>query len=126
MQCMPKLNHKVNGFFAEFHCADILGRLWNLSAKLKAHFFEILTLLNIQAVIKKWGNSPALRLIASFMQLAHLILDQRVSIQALKGKLVIEPISPKEYSLDNLVSCITPENCHAEIDVGQPVGMEML
>lgn len=80
----------------------------------------------MHAVIKKWGNSPALRLNASLMQLARLSLDQEVSIRVLRGKLVIEPISPKGYSLDSLVSGITPENCHAEIDVGHSVGMEML
>ena len=35
----------------------------------------------MKAIIKKWGNSPALRLSASLMQLAHLSLDQEVSIQ---------------------------------------------
>jgi len=80
----------------------------------------------MQATIKKWGNSPALRLSASLMQLAHLSLDQEVSIQVLKGKLIIEPMISKEYSLDSLVNGITPENCHAEIKYGQPIGMEML
>jgi antitoxin MazE len=80
----------------------------------------------MQATIKKWGNSPALRLSASLMQLARLSLDQEVSIQVLKGKLVIEPTSSKEYSLENLVSGITPQNCHAESDYGRPVGMEVL
>ena len=80
----------------------------------------------MQATIKKWGNSPALRLSASLMQSAHLSLDQKVSIRVLKGKLIIEPISQEEYSLDKLVSGITPQNCHAEINTGAPVGMEML
>ena len=80
----------------------------------------------MQATIKKWGNSPALRLSASVMQLAHLSLGQEVSIQVLKGKLIIEPVSQKEYSLDRLVSGITPQNCHAGINTGAPVGMEML
>jgi antitoxin MazE len=79
----------------------------------------------MQATIKKWGNSPALRLSTSLMQLAHLSLDQEVSIRVLKGKIVIEPISPKEYSLESLVGGITPQNCHAESDYGSSVGMEV-
>ena len=80
----------------------------------------------MHAVIKKWGNSPALRLSASLMQSAHLSLDQEVNIQVLKGKLIIEPVSQKEYSLDKLINGITPQNCHAEINTGATVGMEML
>lgn len=80
----------------------------------------------MQAIIKKWGNSPALRLSASLMQSAHLSLDQEVNIQVLKGKLIIEPVSQKEYSLDKLINGITPQNCHAEINTGATVGMEML
>jgi antitoxin MazE len=78
----------------------------------------------MQATIKKWGNSPALRLSASLMQLAQLSLNQEVNIQVLKGKLVIEPASPKEYSLESLVGGITAQNCHAEIDCGPSVSME--
>lgn len=78
----------------------------------------------MQATIKKWGNSPALRLSASLMQLAQLSLNQEVNIQVLKGKLVIEPASPKEYSLESLVGGITAQNCHAESDYGPCVGME--
>jgi antitoxin MazE len=78
----------------------------------------------MQATIKKWGNSPALRHSASLMQLAQLSLNQEVNIQVLKGKLVIEPASPKEYSLESLVGGITAQNCHAESDYGPSVGME--
>lgn len=78
----------------------------------------------MQVKIKKWGNSPALRLSASLMQLAHLSLDQEVNIQVLRGKLIIEPISPKEYSLESLVDSITPQNCHTENDFGPSVGLE--
>lgn len=80
----------------------------------------------MQATIKKWGNSPALRLSASLMQTAHLSLDQEVNIQVVKGKLIIEPVNQKEYSLDELLSEITPQNCHAEMNTGPAVGMEML
>jgi len=53
-------------------------------------------------------------------------VDQEVTIQVLKGKLVIEPIKPKEYFLEDLVNGINPENCHAESDFGQVVGKELM
>jgi antitoxin MazE len=79
----------------------------------------------MQTTIKKWGNSPALRLNASLMKLAHLSLEQEVSIQVLKGSLVITPTVPKEYSLESLVESITPLNCHGEADYGHPIGKEV-
>lgn len=80
----------------------------------------------MQATIKKWGNSPALRLSSSLMQSAHLSLDQEVTIKVVKGKLVIQPANPSEYTLENLVKSITPENCHQEASFGATVGKEML
>ena len=68
----------------------------------------------MQAIIKKWGNSPALRLSSSIMELAHLTLDQAVNINVLKGKIIIEPIVSKNTRLDDLLAGITPDNIHAE------------
>lgn len=79
----------------------------------------------MQAIIKKWGNSPALRLNASLMRLARLSLDQEVSIKVLKGALIIKPTTLKEYSLESLVSSITPQNCHAESNYGRAAGIEV-
>jgi antitoxin MazE len=79
----------------------------------------------MEAVIKKWGNSPALRLSASLMKEAHLTLDQRVSVKVLRGKIIIEPVNRKEYKLEELVAGITAYNSHAEYDFGKPVGKEV-
>ena len=79
----------------------------------------------MEATIKKWGNSPALRLSASLMKEAQLVLDQKVSVKVVRGRIVIEPASRKEYKLDELVAGITPRNTHAESDFGGPVGKEI-
>ena len=68
----------------------------------------------MQAVIKKWGNSPALRLPNSVMELAQLTQGQAVNVNVLNGKLVIEPIVSKKTRLDELLAGITPDNIHAE------------
>lgn len=80
----------------------------------------------MQAIIKKWGNSPALRLSSSIMELAHLTLDQAVNINVLKGKIIIEPIVSKNTRLDDLLAGITPDNIHTEESFGGRVGKEIL
>jgi antitoxin MazE len=79
----------------------------------------------MQAIIKKWGNSPALRLSASLMKEAQLTIDQEVSVKVLRGKIIIEPATRKEYKLEELVAGINSANTHAESDFGKPIGKEI-
>lgn len=53
-------------------------------------------------------------------------LDDPVDIREEDGRIVIEPIRTKEYDLAHLLAGITPENLHAEVDFGAPVGNELL
>lgn len=69
----------------------------------------------MKEIIKKWGNSSALRLPNSVMELAQLRLGQAVNITVLNGKIVIEPIASKRTRLDELLAGITPDNIHAEV-----------
>jgi antitoxin MazE len=80
----------------------------------------------MQAIIKKWGNSPALRLSTSVMESAQLVLDQSVNINMIRGKIIIEPIFPKHTRLDNLLAGITLYNIHDEESFGSRVGKEIL
>ncbi len=80
----------------------------------------------MQTIIKKWGNSPALRLNTAVMKSAHLNIDQLVSVKVQRGRIVIEPIVQKEYQLDELLAGITAKNLHHESDFGGPVGKELL
>lgn len=80
----------------------------------------------METTIRKWGNSPALRLPAAMVKAAALRLDQKVSITARGGTLIIEPLDSVEYRLDELLSEITPENLHEEIGTGKPIGNESL
>ena len=75
--------------------------------------------------LKKWGNSPAIRIPAAIMESAHLTLNQAVEVRALNGKVIIEPVAPK-YDLETLLAGITPENRHLEVDFGAPQGKEIL
>ena len=80
----------------------------------------------MEAIIRKWGNSPALRLPSAVMKSAALELEQHVIITATKGRIVIEPAMKPEYKLEDLLAGITDDNAHDEVDFGRPVGQEAL
>ncbi len=80
----------------------------------------------MEAVIRKWGNSPALRINQSTMKLAAFKVEQQVTITASKGRIVIEPSHTLEYQLDDLLAQMTPANAHGEADFGTPQGKEAL
>lgn len=76
-------------------------------------------------LVKKWGNSPAVRLPTAIMEAAHLSLDQPVEVRAENGRIVIESAA-SAYSLDDLLVGITAKNRHTEQDFGLPQGQELL
>jgi len=80
----------------------------------------------MESVIRKWGNSPAVRLPTAALKEAAFSLEQRVNIVVTRGRIVIEPSSQVAYDLDALVAGITPGNLHEEVSVGKPVGQEAL
>ncbi len=80
---------------------------------------------NLRTSIGKWGNSPAIRIPNALMHEAQLTPKQQVNITVSKGKIIIEPLKAPEYSIDELVSQITPANRHEETNTGAPVGKEI-
>jgi antitoxin MazE len=80
----------------------------------------------MEAVIRKWGNSPALRLPVSAIREAAFSLEQKVNISVTRGRIVIEPCDRVEYKLDELLAGITARNSHAEVSFGKPAGKEAL
>ena len=78
----------------------------------------------MEAVIRKWGNSPALRLPMSVLKEAAFGLEQKVNITVTHGRIVIEPSSRIEYDLDELINGMTHANTHEEVSFGAPVGKE--
>lgn len=77
----------------------------------------------MKAVVKKWGNSAAVRLPSAIMEAAKLQIDQELDVREENGVVVIEAIREEEVSLKNLVSGITPENMHGQ-HFEQPEGKE--
>jgi antitoxin MazE len=80
----------------------------------------------MESVIRKWGNSPAVRLPKSILKESGCSLEQPVKLTASRGRIVIEPLGQVEYNLADLVAGITKTNRHDEADFGTPVGKETL
>lgn len=78
----------------------------------------------MESVIRKWGNSPALRLPVAVIKEADFNLEQKVNITVTKGRIVIEPSDIVEYDLDQMLNGITASNAHGEVSFGSPVGKE--
>lgn len=80
----------------------------------------------MRAVIRKWGNSPALRLPKAAIDEAEFSVEQKVILTVTPGRIVIEPSDRVEYDLDELVGGITAKNSHGEVGFGKAVGKEAL
>ena len=78
----------------------------------------------METTIQKWGNSLALRIPKVLALDAHIKEGSLVEIAASDEKIVIKPIRKTAFKLKTLVSRITPENIHVEVDTGAPVGRE--
>jgi antitoxin MazE len=82
--------------------------------------------LTMETVIRKWGNSPALRLPSALLKEAGYRLEQKVEVTVSRGRIVIQPVAKVEYDLEALVGGITAANSHDEVGFGRPVGKEAL
>ena len=80
----------------------------------------------MEAIIRKWGNSPALRLPSAVLREAGYQLEQKVDLVVSRGRIVIQPSKKVEYELEDLVSGINDTNVHGEMSFGSPVGREAL
>jgi antitoxin MazE len=80
----------------------------------------------MRAIVKKWGNSAAVRIPSAIMKAARLSMNEEVDVRAQGGHIVIRPIRPGKVELIRLLDDITTENLHDGVDLGEPVGRESL
>jgi antitoxin MazE len=78
----------------------------------------------MRVVVRKWGNSAALRIPAPVMAAARLSLDQAVEVREEDGRIVIEPVPDARFDLGTLLDGITEENRHDAAEFGPPRGRE--
>jgi antitoxin MazE len=80
----------------------------------------------MRAIVKKWGNSAAVRIPSGIMEAAQLKLDEAVDVREQDGEIVITPIRSNKVELSQLLDRITPDNLHSGMDFGNPMGRELL
>lgn len=78
----------------------------------------------MEGVVRKWGNSAAIRLPSHILEMLNLKIDQTVELHEEDGKLVIVPSRPSEVTLESLVDAITEDNRHNESFADTPRGKE--
>lgn len=77
--------------------------------------------------IQRWGNSLAVRIPKHIAEAVSLDAGAQVHVEERDGIITITPASPKViYDLDALLDGITPENTHAPVSTGRPIGREEL
>ena len=75
--------------------------------------------------VQKWGNSLALRIPKSFATETALDPGAEVDLSIEDGRLVVTPLQSPPYSLDELLSRVTPSSLHAETETGSAIGAEV-
>jgi antitoxin MazE len=75
--------------------------------------------------IQKWGNSLALRIPRPFAEESNLNENSAVDVTVRNGKLVVTAVPEPQFTLEDLVEQITPQNRHGEMQTGERVGNEV-
>jgi antitoxin MazE len=78
----------------------------------------------VRGQIQKWGNSLALRIPKRLAEEAGLGQSTAVEMRVEEGQIVITPLRPARYQLDDLLAYITLETLHEETDWGEAQGRE--
>lgn len=72
----------------------------------------------MRGVIRKWGNSAAIRLPSSMLKSLRVGIDDLMEMRVERGNLVLQPVRSQEFTLTQLLGGIKQANTHAEIDFG--------
>lgn len=80
----------------------------------------------MKAVLKRWGNTVALRLPTPVLEEAGLRANQIVEIVVANERIIISrPAPPLKYTLSELLARMTDKNKHA-VEELRPMGNEIL
>jgi len=79
----------------------------------------------MKSTVQKWGNSLAIRIPKLFATEIDLFQGAEIDLVLFENKILINPIKKKKCILDELLSQVTEENIHKEVDTGTPVGKEI-
>ncbi|NEO87444.1 MAG: AbrB/MazE/SpoVT family DNA-binding domain-containing protein [Spirulina sp. SIO3F2] len=79
----------------------------------------------MNTIVKKWGNSLAIRLPKPLAEQLGIVQESVVDLTLKGNTLSIQLAEPPEYTLDELLAGITDENLHEAVDVEDGVGLEV-
>ena len=75
----------------------------------------------METTISKWGNSFGVRIPQAFVRQIGLEDGMTLAMDIVGDSIIIRPI---QYSLDDMLKRITPDNIHSEVKVGASKGKE--
>ena len=75
--------------------------------------------------IGKWGNSLGVRISKFFAREAKIDLGTAVDVTVRNRRIIIRPVAPADYKLEDLLAGITAQNLHGAVDTGDAVGREV-
>ena len=78
----------------------------------------------MNAKVRKWGNSLAVRIPSSFAKETQLEAGSAVGLSLHDGRIVIDPRPRRKFTLDELLEAVTRRNLHGEVATGGAVGRE--
>jgi antitoxin MazE len=76
----------------------------------------------MQSHIRKWGNSLGVRIPKAWAEKIRLQEGTRIHLRLENDTIIIHP---ERDSLENLLSQVTPNNVHEEVNTGDSVGREI-
>ena len=74
--------------------------------------------------VQKWGDSLGFRIPKRCAVKSGSEQGTLVDVLVVEGKLVVAPVSDKEYTLKELLCGVTKRNIHREVETGPSVGRE--
>ena len=78
----------------------------------------------MRTTLTKWGDSLAVRIPKTVVDEIDLSEGRQVDLRVAQGNIVIQPVRPREWTIEGLVGGITAENLHRERPSGEPLGVE--
>lgn len=79
----------------------------------------------MQTKVQRWGNSLAVRIPKAFAEDMGLEEDSPVEIGVVEGDLVVSSPPARPFTLVGLLSEVTEDNLHREVESGPAIGGEV-
>jgi antitoxin MazE len=85
--------------------------------------FNVYTIM--EAKVKKWGNSLGVRIPKSISTKVGITEGTSIEFSIEGDKIILAPVPPKEYTIEEMILQVSEENLHYEITTDGPIGKEV-